>query len=231
MVPNRPARALLRDFDTLQDLSAQLPQQSPLGNLARATANDIINAFDRHDPSSIDKCRAIAAKVLGAKWESQSSGSGRSSGSLWALGHCHIDTAWLWPWEVTKKKIARSWNTQIDLMDRYPEHHFVATSAQQYAWLEEYYPRDFERLKPRVADGRFELVGGTWLEHDANIPSGESFCRQFMLGQSFFKSRFGKTCDIFMLPDTFGYSAALPQIARLCGCDKFFTQKMSWNAQ
>ncbi|ORY32631.1 alpha-mannosidase [Naematelia encephala] len=235
VLANQEARRLALDFEALHSLAETLPPQSPLGNTARTTANQIMTAFSVTDDTSIGTCRKLAEGILGENWEEaltkERRQTGRDqSGKLWAFGHCHIDTAWLWPWEVTKKKIARSWSSQLDLMERYPEHRFVATSAQQYAWLEEYYPAVFDRLKTKVNEGKFELVGATWLEHDANMLSGESFCRQFLLGQNFFESRFGKRCETFMLPDTFGYSASLPQIARLSDCRNFFTQKISWNA-
>ena len=142
----------------------------------------------------------------------------------------HIDTAWLWPFSVTQQKSARSWSTQCDLIDRYPEHRFSATQAQQFKWLEQQYPTLFERIKGKISEGTFQPVGATWVEMDANMPSGEALCRQFLYGQRYFESRFGKRCETFVLPDTFGYSSQLPQIARLSGCRNFFTQKISWNA-
>ena len=114
----------------------------------------------------------------------------------------HIDTAWLWPFSVTQQKSARSWSTQCDLIDRYPEHRFSATQAQQFKWLEELYPSLFQRIKAKIAEGTFQPVGATWVEMDANMPSGEALCRQFLYGQRYFKSRFGKLTETFVLPDT-----------------------------
>jgi alpha-mannosidase len=110
-----------------------------------------------------------------------------------AMSNCHIDTgrllrssraqadlrtAWLWPFSATQQKVARSWSTQIDLMERYPEHRFVASQAQQYKWLEELYPRLFDRVRHKVATGEFQPIGGCWVEMDTNMPSGEALCRQ-----------------------------------------------------
>jgi len=160
------------------------------------------------------------------------------------LTYSHIDTAWLWPFTVTQQKVARSWSTQLDLMKRYPEHRFSATQAQQYKWLEELYPELFDKLKERVAEGKFQPLGATWVEMDVNMPSGESLVRQFLYGQRYFESRFGIRSDTFVLPDTcklgipprpniadnpVGYSSQLPQIARSAGARNFFTQKLSWN--
>lgn len=156
----------------------------------------------------------------------------------------HIDTAWLWPFSVTQQKSARSWSTQLDLMNRYPEHRFSATQAQQFKWLEELYPELFDKIKERVAEGKFQPLGATWVEMDVNMPSGESLVRQFLYGQRYFESRFGSRSDTFVLPDTcepndalirdmltfvVGYSSQLPQIARSAGARNFFTQKLSWN--
>lgn len=148
---------------------------------------------------------------------------------VFAIGHCHIDTSWLWPFAETKRKIARSWASQCDLLDRYPEHRFTCSSAQQYKWLEQIYPLLYDRVKANVKKGKFQPVGGSWVEHDTNLPGGESLVRQFLYGQRYFESHFGERCKTFWLPDTFGYSGQLPQLCRLAGMNRFLTQKLSWN--
>jgi alpha-mannosidase len=147
--------------------------------------------------------------------------------SILADQRSHIDTAWLWRYTQTHQKIARSWSTQCDLMDRFPNYRFAASSAQHYVWLKEFYPETFERVAKYVSQGRFAPVGGAWLEHDCMIPSGESFARQYLYGQRYFEDTFGARCREAWLPDTFGYASQLPQILRLCGIDYFFTQKVS----
>jgi alpha-mannosidase len=112
-------------------------------------------------------------------------------------------------------------------MDRYPNFSFAASSAQQYAWLKELYPKTFDRVSARVQEGRFVPVGGAWVEHDCMIPSGESMVRQYVYGQQYFQDNFGIRCREAWLPDTFGYASQLPQILRLCGIEYFFTQKVS----
>jgi alpha-mannosidase len=141
----------------------------------------------------------------------------------------HIDTAWLWRYTQTQQKIARSFSSQVELIERYPHHQFAASSAQQYHWLEEMYPTIYESVQKQVKAGRFHPVGGSWLEHDCLLPSGESLCRQYLYGQRYFQSKFGVRCREAWLPDTFGYASQLPQILRLAGIDYFFTQKLSWN--
>ncbi|GAX76602.1 hypothetical protein CEUSTIGMA_g4048.t1 [Chlamydomonas eustigma] len=146
-----------------------------------------------------------------------------------AIGHCHIDTAWLWPFSETRRKTARSWSSQLKLMEQYPEHTFTASSAQQYEWLQQDYPGLFERIQSAAAKKHFIPVGGTWVEMDANMPSGEALVRQFLYGQRFFEKNFGVRSEVFWLPDTFGYAAQLPQLVKGAGMKYFLTQKLSWN--
>lgn len=149
VVPNIDAWKLLWDFKVLHQLVDVIPSDSPLSNKAMYVANEIMNTFETGSLESVRKARKVAEQVLGKDWENtlekeRESGKKRgqestkdSIGNLWGVGHCHIDTAWLWPFSVTQQKIARSWSTQVDLMDRYPEHRFSCTQAQQYKWLEE----------------------------------------------------------------------------------------------
>ncbi len=178
---------------------------------------------------SITEGRKIARKYIGEKADSSKVYDTDKKSIVYAIGHCHIDTCWLWPWAETKRKVARSWSNQCNLMDRYPEHRFTCSQAQQYKWLEQLYPALYDRVKAKVKQGTFQPVGGSWVEHDTNMPSGESLVRQFLYGQRFFESHFGERCRTFWLPDTFGYSSQLPQLCRLAGMSRFFTQKLSWN--
>ena len=177
---------------------------------------------------TILECRKIATKYIGDVDSAKLYDSGKEA-IVTAIGHCHIDSCWLWPWAETKRKVARSWSNQCDLMDRYPEHRFACSQAQQYKWLEQNYPSIFDRVKEKVKKGTFHPIGGSWVEHDTNMPSGESLVRQFLYGQRYFESRFGQRCTTFWLPDTFGYSTQIPQICRISGMSRFFTQKLSWN--
>lgn len=194
-------------------------------------ANEIMDTFIAGNGSqeSIKKARKVAQKYLGDKVDSHKVYETGTEPIVYAIGHCHIDTCWLWPWAETKRKVARSWSNQCDLMERYPEHRFACSQAQQFKWLKQYYPSVFDRVKGWVKKGHFQPIGGSWVEHDTNMPSGESLVRQFLYGQRFFESHFGERCTTFWLPDTFGYSAQLPQLCRLAGMSRFFTQKLSWN--
>ncbi|KAF8991681.1 glycoside hydrolase family 38 protein [Cyathus striatus] len=225
VVPNMDAWGLLWDFQTLTELVDTLPGNTPLQNKALTAANAIMNVFNKGDPSSIRQARKIAEGVFGAGWEDKGADvykEGGKKSNVWGIGHCHIDTAWLWPYSVTQQKVARSWATQVDLMERYPEHRFTCSSAQQYKWLEELYPPLFERVKAKILSGQFQPIGGSWVENDANMPSGEALVRQFLFGQRYFESRFGKRCETAWLPDSFGLTGGLPQIIRGLDCRNTF---------
>ena len=146
-----------------------------------------------------------------------------------AVGHAHLDTAWLWPLRETVRKCARTFATVLALMDRYPEYHFVVSQAQHLAWMRDHYPDLWDRMKVRIAEGRIEPTGSMWVEADCNIPSGESLVRQIVHGKRFYLEELGLETDDVWLPDVFGYSAALPQIMQLGGVRRFLTQKLSWN--
>lgn len=146
-----------------------------------------------------------------------------------ATGHTHIDVAWLWRLRETRQKMARSMATALKLMDEYPDYSFMYNQGVLLDWLEEDYPELFTRIKDRVAEGRFEIEGALWLEPDANITSGESFVRHILHGVHYHEETFGVRPRIVWLPDTFGYTAALPQLMALAGLDVFVTHKLSWN--
>ncbi|KAK7464842.1 Glycoside hydrolase, 38 vacuolar alpha mannosidase [Stygiomarasmius scandens] len=231
VVPNQEAWHLLWDFQTLREIIDSVPGNTSLQNKALVVANEIINTFESGDASDIRRCRKLAEQVFGEGWQDLGEGVYKDDkkAQIWGIGHCHIDTAWLWPYRVTQQKVARSWSTQVDLMDRYPEHRFSCSQAQQYKWLEQLYPPLFERVKEKVLEGKFHPVGGSWVENDSNMPSGEALVRQFVFGQRFFESRFGKRCETAWLPDSFGLTGAYPQLIRGAGMKYFFTQKLSWN--
>ncbi|MAU08822.1 MAG: alpha-mannosidase [Anaerolineaceae bacterium] len=146
------------------------------------------------------------------------------------VGHAHIDVAWLWQLGHTKRKAGRTFSNVLRLMEQYPEYHFTQSQPQLYKYTEEVYPEIFEGIKERVAEGRWELIGGTWVEPDCNATGPESLARQFLLGRTYFRKHFGDVdTGVLWLPDTFGYSWALPQLIKQAGMDYFITHKMSWN--
>lgn len=213
---------LVRDLEVAGGLIAELSDQGTrywrlLDAIGRA-----LDAFDDADPASAADARAELEGVLAAPAHA-------SAHRISAVGHAHIDSAWLWPLRETRRKVARTVSNVLALMDEDPEFVYAMSSAQQFAWLEQDQPELFARVSERVAEGRFQPVGGMWVESDAVMPTGESLVRQFLRGMSYFSDRFGLEPDGVWLPDSFGYSGALPQLARRAGFDWFLTQKISWN--
>jgi alpha-mannosidase len=152
-----------------------------------------------------------------------------AEGGIWLTGHAHIDLAWLWPLEETRRKARRTFHTVTGLMDRYPGLYFNQSSAQLYAWIEHDDPALFEKIQAQVQAGRWELVGGMWVEPDGNLPAGESWVRQLLFGQRYFESRFGRHAKVAWLPDSFGFTGSLPQLLVSAGIPYFFTHKLTWN--
>jgi alpha-mannosidase len=152
-------------------------------------------------------------------------------GRLAVTGHAHMDLAWLWPVAETRRKARRTFGTVLDLMDRYPDFIFNQSSAQLYTWIEEDAPDLFARVKERVAEGRWEPIGGSWVEPDSQITGGEAYVRQLLYGQRAFEAWFGRRSTVAWLPDVFGFSGAIPQLLRGAGIDGFFTIKLNWNEE
>ncbi|EUC29909.1 glycoside hydrolase family 38 protein [Bipolaris zeicola 26-R-13] len=225
------ARGLYFDFWEISDAAREFPSDSTQIHDAQQVCNRIMDTFIAGDGSreSIKAARKIAAEYVGKNVDSHKVYQGDQEAIVHGIGYCHIDTCWLWPFDETKRKVNRSWSNQCDLIDRYPELRFCCSQAQQYKWLEQYYPSTFDRVKKKVKEGSFQPIGGSWVEHDTNLPGGESLIRQFLYGQRYFESKFGQRCRTFWLPDTFGYSSQLPQICRISGMTRFLTQKLSWN--
>jgi alpha-mannosidase len=146
-----------------------------------------------------------------------------------AVGHAHIDTGWLWPVRETIRKCARTFSSQIALLERYPDYVFGASQAQLYAFVRERYPALYAKIREQVGKGRWEVQGGMWVEADCNLIGGESMVRQILHGKNYFRDEFGLDIRNLWLPDVFGYSAAMPQILRKSGIDSFLTQKISWS--
>ncbi len=145
------------------------------------------------------------------------------------IGHAHIDTAWTWPYDVTKEKTIQTVATALGLIDKYPEFVFHQGQPQLYEFVREKAPRLYERIKQAVSNGKWDANGGMWVEPDCNIPSGESLVRQLLYGRRFFKEEFGTDANVLWLVDTFGFPYTLPQIAKGCGIEFFVTTKISWN--
>jgi alpha-mannosidase len=145
-----------------------------------------------------------------------------------AVGNSHIDMAWLWPWTETVEVVRNTFRSVLDLMREYPDFKFTMSSARAYEWMEEKYPNLFKDIEQRVKEGRWEIVGGMWVEPDLNMPDGESLVRQILVGKRYFQDKFGVDVKIGWNPDSFGYSWQLPQIYKKSGMNYFVTQKLLW---
>lgn len=146
-----------------------------------------------------------------------------------AIGHTHIDIAWLWTVEQTREKVLRSFSTVLRLMEQYPDYKFMSSQPILYQFVKEQEPQMYEAIKQKVQEGRWEVDGAMWLEADCNLTSGESLVRQIIKGEKFFEEEFGISSKSLWLPDVFGYSAALPQILKRSGIPYFMTTKIAWN--
>jgi alpha-mannosidase len=145
-----------------------------------------------------------------------------------AVGNAHIDMAWLWPWTETVEVVRNTFRSALDLMREYPDFRFTMSSARTYVWMEEKYPDLFQEIQKRAKEGRWEVIGGMWVEPDLNMPGGESLTRQILIGKRYFQQKFGVDVKIGWNPDSFGYNWQLPQIYKKSGIDYFVTQKLLW---
>ncbi|RRS01742.1 alpha-mannosidase [Glycomyces terrestris] len=214
---------LVQDVETVRGLALELPEGSPRRAELFAALDAMVDAVHPHDVHGTAVAGRKALRTV------LSSPAARSAHRVFAVGHAHIDSAWLWPVRETVRKCARTFANVLELMDADPDLVFACSSAQQFAWVKEHYPELFARIAERVAEGRFVPVGGMWVESDTNMPGAEAMARQFVEGKRFFLEEFGVETREVWLPDSFGYTGALPQIARAAGAGYFLTQKLSWN--
>ncbi|MFF1782687.1 alpha-mannosidase [Streptomyces virginiae] len=214
---------LVQDLEVLYDLMVQL-------DTADARRHEILRALGAAlDTLDLDDVPGSAAAARGCLTAVLAAPANASAHRISAVGHAHIDSAWLWPLRETVRKVARTTSNMVDLMDRHPEFVFAMSQAQQLDWIKTYRPELFERIKKKIADGQFVPVGGMWVESDTNMVGGEAMVRQFLHGKKFFLDEFGVETQNVWLPDSFGYTAAMPQIVGLTGSKWFLTQKISWS--
>ena len=188
------------------------------------TLNEAVSLVSFHLPYGEDFLESVREAT--AYLEKELYGKREMEATVSAVGHTHIDVAWLWR---TRDKTSRSFATVLKLMEEYPDYRFMSSQAQLYEFIRQEHPAIFARIRESVRQGRWEPEGGMWVEADTNLSSGESLVRQFLVGKRFFRNAFGADCKILWLPDVFGYSAALPQIMKQCGINYFMTTKISWN--
>jgi alpha-mannosidase len=214
---------LVQDIEVLSQLMRELPLESPRRWQILKALDRAMDVVDLQDISgSATAARRVLVPALAAPAHASAH---RAS----AIGHAHIDTAWLWPLRETVRKVARTVSNVTALMDDHPEFRFVMSQAQQLAWLKESRPEVYARAVEKAKTGQFLPTGSLWVEPDTNITGGESLARQFVHAKRFYLEEFGVETEEMWLPDTFGYNAALPQLMKLAGVRWFLTQKISWN--
>ncbi len=214
---------LVADLEVLGGLAASLADTD-------ARRAEILFAVERSlDRLVLDDVAGSAARARSELTAVLASPAAASAHRITAVGHAHIDSAWLWPVRETVRKVARTTSNVVDLLDTHPDLVYAMSSAQQYEWIEQHHPAVFARVAEHIDAGRFVPVGGMWVESDTNMVGGEAMARQFVYGKRYFLEHFGIECREVWLPDSFGYSAALPQIVSQAGCEWLLTQKISWN--
>lgn len=215
-------RQLYYDFYVLYDLLENISEKSARYTTILNALDDAKNVLCNYTSDEVELARIILKKELDKQGPTPSL-------SISAIGHAHIDLAWLWPIRETKRKAGRTFSTVLDLMNRYPDYVFGASQPQLYDWVKTDYPKLYDKIKARIDEGRWEAQGGMWVEPDTNITGGESLVRQIMYGKKFFKEEFNKEMKTLWLPDVFGYTGALPQILKKSNIDYFMTIKLSWS--
>ena len=219
---NDDTRNLYYDFEVLYELMKALSTKTARYSRIYNSLMEAGFKLKTFSSDEIKEARNILAPELGKR-------GGDPSLVISAVGHAHLDLAWLWPIRETKRKGARTFATALELMERYPDYIFGASQPQLFQWMKESYPSLYEKIKRRIKQGRMEVQGAMWVEADTNLPSGESLIRQLFYGKEFFRNEFGREMNYLWEPDAFGYSAALPQILKKSGVDYLISQKLSWN--
>lgn len=228
---HQPTRDFIVSARVALETTSNLDDNNPAKHHLLTAVNEAFIALDSRDPLGEDKFYASvesAAQVL-------KSGIEKAGAPLDAIihasGHAHIDVAWLWTLGQTRRKSERTFHNVIRLMEQFPDYHFSQSQPQVYQFIKEDHPRLFESIKQRIHEGRWEPMGGMWVEADCNLSGAESLARQFLLGRTFFCENFGKDAEspVLWLPDVFGYAWALPQLIQQAGLKYFMTIKIGWS--
>lgn len=225
---------MVRDFyvlaKTAQELVTYLEENDPIKHVLLNALDDAFKLLDIREPIGDDFYASVPAAHNTLQAGISKAGEPLNL-TVTSVGHAHIDVAWLWTLGQTRRKAARTFTTVNRLMDQFPEYIFAQSQPQLYDYIRQDDPELFEQIKGRVAENRWEALGGMWVEADCNISGGESLVRQFLLGRKFFSEHFGEKADspVLWLPDVFGYAWNLPQLIKEAGLEYFFTIKIGWN--
>ncbi|MGP3778323.1 alpha-mannosidase [Halanaerobium saccharolyticum] len=223
----------LEDFyqlaKTLKESIALMDEGDNLRQKLLNRLNQAFNLIDFRKPGSAEFLATAAEASQYLKNSLKELKAETELPKITAVGHSHLDVAWLWRLLHTREKTARTFSTVLKLMEEYPDYTFVQSSPQLYKFIKEDYPEIYARIKEKIKEGSWEVTGGMWVEADCNLTSGESLVRQFLHGKRFIKEEFDQDWNILWLPDVFGYSWALPQIIKKSGMKYFMTTKISWS--
>jgi len=214
-------------LETANDLDSNNPAKHHLFN----ALNDAFNTLDTRDPIGDGRFYvSVEAATQTLKAGIEKAGTPLDV-VIHATGHAHIDVAWLWTLGQTRRKSERTFHNVIRLMEQFPDYHFSQSQPQLYQYIKEDQPALFESIKQKINEGRWEPMGGMWVEADCNLSGAESLARQFLLGRTFFREHFGKDAEspVLWLPDVFGYAWALPQLIQQAGLKYFMTIKIGWS--
>jgi len=211
-------------------LSAALlvPSLAPGDASKMTTLTDAIQTVDIKALDAKNQ-QAFDASLMAAQHKLEALRPLLETATLHLTGNSHIDAAWLWPWTETVDVVKRTFGTALQLMYEYPKYTYTQSAAAYNEWMATKYPEMNDEIKRRIQEGRWEVVGGMWVEPDLNMPDGESLVRQLLVGKRWYKQAYGVDVRIGWNPDSFGYTWQLPQIYKKSGVDYFVTQKMTWN--
>ena len=224
---NEDAYQLWMDADTLKQVLDKLdPNSLRAAKIAEALEKfTLVVDFEQDEAGRIASYRA-GREALKPALEAK---NGSTAPVFYAIGNAHIDLAWLWPMAETHRKTERTFAAQLRLLEEYPEYKYIQSQPAAYEMCRKYYPELFERIKEAVKDGKWIAEGAMWVEPDTNMASGEALIRQLLYGKKYYREEFGVDSQMLWLPDTFGYTAALPQILNSCGVRYLVTQKIFWS--
>ncbi|MEU0870761.1 alpha-mannosidase [Nocardia brasiliensis] len=214
---------LVQDLEVLGELMHEMPEDP-------ARRYDIVRVIERAlDAIDLQDVPGTAAAARTCLAEALAKPAIPSAHRISAVGHAHIDSAWLWPLRETVRKVARTTANMTALLADDPEFVYTMSQAAQYDFVKQHRPEVYAKVKAAVAEGRFVPAGGMWVEADTNMPGSEAMARQFVHGKRFFLAEFGIENEEAWLPDTFGFAAGLPQIIKAAGSKWLLTQKISWS--
>ncbi|MBN2305415.1 MAG: alpha-mannosidase, partial [Anaerolineae bacterium] len=227
---DQPARDFIAAARTALGVAQALPESHPTYTALLNALDAAFKALDTREPFG-DPFYASVPDALAVLRDGIAGAGAALDVGVAAAGHAHIDVAWLWTLGQTRRKAGRTFHTALRLMEQFPYYCFTQSQPQLYDYVRQDYPALFDAIKQRVSDGRWEPIGGMWVEADCNLSGAESLARQFVLGRSFFREHFGPEAEspVLWLPDVFGYAWSLPQLIKLAGLDYFYTIKIGWS--